>query len=115
DPQVRALVDSEAPVITIVAKSDIRHVERALRTTAEENLRMIGDTVRYLREHGREVILDAEHFFDGYRFDAEYAVAAIAAGLDAGAHVAVLCDTNGGMLPGWVHEIVTDVRSRVDG
>jgi len=115
DPQVRALVDSEAPVITIVAKSDIRHVERALRTTGEENLRMIADTVRYLREQDREVILDAEHFFDGYRYDAEYAVAAIRAGLDAGAHVAVLCDTNGGMLPGWVGEIVTDVRARVDG
>lgn len=115
DPQVRALVDSEAPVITIVAKSDIRHVERALRTTGEENLRMIADTVRYLREQDREVILDAEHFFDGYRYDAEYAVAAIRAGLDAGAHVAVLCDTNGGMLPGWVHEIVTEVRARLDG
>ena len=115
DPQVRALVDSEAPVVTIVAKSDIRHVERALRTSAEENLRMIADTVRYLREQGREVILDAEHFFDGYRFDRGYALSAVVAALEAGAEVAVLCDTNGGMLPGWVHEIVTDVRAQVDG
>ncbi len=115
DPQVRALVDSEAPVVTIVAKSDIRHVERALRTTAEENLRMIRETVRYLREQDREVILDAEHFFDGYRFDRDYALSAVATALEAGAEVAVLCDTNGGMLPGWVHEIVSDVRAQVDG
>src|SRR4051812_48047090 len=68
DPQVQALVDSLAPVVTLVAKSDIRHVERALRTTPEENLRMIVDTVEHLREHGRRVFLDAEHFFDGHRF-----------------------------------------------
>ncbi len=115
DPQVRALVDSEAPVVTIVAKSDIRHVERALRTTGEENLRMIAETVRYLKEQGREVFVDLEHFFDGYRFDAEYTLSAAAAAFDAGADVVVLCDTNGGMLPGWVTEIVTAVRGRVDG
>ena len=115
DPQVRALVDSEAPVVTIVAKSDIRHVERALRTTGEENLRMISESVRYLKEHGREVFVDLEHFFDGYRFDAEYTLSAAAAAFGAGADVVVLCDTNGGMLPGWVTEIVTAVRSRVEG
>ncbi|MEE6273009.1 citramalate synthase [Georgenia wangjunii] len=115
DPQVRALVDSGAPVITLVAKSDIRHVERALRTDGAENLRMIGDTVRYLRAADREVILDAEHFFDGYRFDPAYATAAIRTALEAGASVAVLCDTNGGMLPHWVGEIVTAVRAEVDG
>ena len=115
DPQVRALVDSEAPVVTIVAKSDIRHVERALRTTGEENLRMISETVRYLKEHDREVFVDLEHFFDGYRYDAGYTLSAARAALDAGADVIVLCDTNGGMLPGWVTEIVTEVRAAVDG
>src|SRR5690625_4269560 len=99
DTQVRALVDSEAPVITIVAKSDIRHVERALRTTGEENLRMISDTVRYLRDNDREVVVDLEHFFDGYRFDPAYTLSAAQAALDAGADVAVLCVTNGGMPP----------------
>ncbi|MFC4555680.1 citramalate synthase [Georgenia faecalis] len=115
DPQVRALVDSGAPVVTLVAKSDIRHVERALRTDGAENLRMIAETVRYLREADRDVILDAEHFFDGYRFDADYATAAIRTALDAGARVAVLCDTNGGMLPHWVGEVVAEVRGQVDG
>src|SRR5699024_7408762 len=115
DPQVRALVDSEAPVVTIVAKSDIRHVERALRTSGEENLRMIADTVRYLKEQQREVFVDLEHFFDGYRFDAGYAVSAARAALDAGADVVVLCDTNGGMLPTWVTEVVTAVRAAVTG
>ncbi|MEE6288952.1 citramalate synthase [Georgenia sp. MJ173] len=115
DPQVRALVDSEAPVITLVAKSDIRHVERALRTTGDENLRMIGDTVRYLCDQGREVFVDLEHFFDGYRYDAPYTLSAARAALEAGASVVILCDTNGGMLPAWVSEIVTAVRAQLDG
>src|SRR5690625_3350478 len=115
DPQVRALVDSEAPVVTIVAKSDIRHVERALRTTGEENLRLSAETGRYRTEHGREVFVDLEHFFDGYRFDPAYALSAARAALEAGADVAVLCDTNGGMLPSWVTEIVTEARGALDG
>src|SRR5690349_4566821 len=69
DPQVRALVDSLAPVVTLVAKSDVRHVEKALRTTPAENLAMIRDTVAFLVGEGRRVFLDAEHFFDGYRND----------------------------------------------
>src|SRR5690625_744767 len=115
DPQVRALLDSEAPVITLVAKSDIRHVERALRTSGEENLAMITDTVRYLTDAGRRVIIDVEHFFDGYRYDGAYALAAIEAAFTGGAETVVLCDTNGGMLPHWVTEIVTEVRRAVDG
>src|SRR5690625_1369226 len=95
DPQVRALLDSGAQVITLVAKSDIRHVERALRTTGEENLAMITDTVQFLVNQGRRVFLDAEHFFDGFRFNPEYTTSALQAALDAGAEVAVLCDTNG--------------------
>ncbi len=115
DPQVRALLDSEASVITLVAKSDIRHVERALRTNGEENLAMIADTVRHLREAGREVIVDVEHFFDGYRYDPGYALAAVEAAFRAGAATVVLCDTNGGMLPHWVAGIVAEVRSQTDG
>lgn len=115
DPQVRALLDSGAPVVTLVAKSDIRHVERALRTTGEENLAMIAETVAYLTDAGRRVFVDTEHFFDGYRFDAAYALRAVEAAFGAGAEVVALCDTNGGMLPSWVHEIVADVRARTDG
>ncbi len=113
DGQVRALLDSEAPVITLVAKSDIRHVERALKTTADENLAMIADTVAFLVGHDRRVLLDAEHFFDGYRFDPEYAVRALKAAADAGASTLVLCDTNGGMLPDDVARIVGEVSPLV--
>src|SRR5690625_1851391 len=113
DPQVRALLDSEAPVITLVAKSDIRHVERALRTTPEENLAMISDTVQFLVGEGRRVFLDAEHFFDGFRFNPEYTASAVKTAADAGAEVVVLCDTNGGMLPTWVSDVVHDLRERV--
>ena len=113
DPQVRALLDAEAPVVTLVAKSDIRHVERALRTTPAENLAMIADTVAFLVAEGRRVVLDAEHFFDGYRFDPAYAVEAVRTAFAAGAEVATLCDTNGGMLPDGVAEIVGEVRAAV--
>lgn len=109
DPQVRALLESEAPLITLVAKSDIRHVERALRTDGDENLAMVRETVEYLRGHGREVLVDMEHFFDGYRYDPSYARAVVQAAADAGARTVVLCDTNGGMLPSWVGEIVSAV------
>ncbi len=107
DPQVRALVDSLAPVVTLVAKSDVRHVERALRTTGAENLAMVRDTVAYLVSEGRRVFLDAEHFFDGYRADAGYAVEVVRAAIEAGAQVVALCDTNGGMLPAWMGEVVS--------
>lgn len=109
DPQVQALIDSQAPVITVVAKSDIRHVEQALKTTAAENLEMVHDTVKYLVDHGRRVFVDLEHFFDGYKTDPDYALAVVRESMNAGADVAVLCDTNGGMLPGGIHRIVSDV------
>jgi 2-isopropylmalate synthase len=112
DLQVRALVDSEAPVVTIVAKSDVRHVERALRTTLEENLAMVRDTVAFLRAAGRRVFVDCEHFFDGYRLDRDYGVRVLDAAAAAGADVGVLCDTNGGMLPMGVHDVVSDVIGR---
>ncbi len=112
DPQVHALLASGASVVTLVAKSDVRHVERALRTTPEENLAMVSDTVAHLVANGRRVFLDCEHFFDGYRFDRDYGLRVAEAAVTAGADVTVLCDTNGGMLPMWVERIVTEVRER---
>jgi 2-isopropylmalate synthase len=112
DPQVRALLESKAPVVTLVAKSDVRHVERALRTTLEENLAMVRDTVAFLRGEGRRVFLDCEHFFDGYKHDRDYGVRVLDAAAQAGADVGVLCDTNGGMLPMGVHDVVSDVQRR---
>jgi 2-isopropylmalate synthase len=109
DPQVKALLDSGAPVITLVAKSHDRHVELALRTTLDENLEMIRDTVSYLCGQGRRVFVDCEHFFDGYGADPEYATSVVRAAQQAGADVVVLCDTNGGMLPARVHTVVAAV------
>jgi 2-isopropylmalate synthase len=109
DPFVAALRDSGAGVVTLVAKSHDRHVELALRTTLEENLAMIRDTVTHLREEGQEVFLDAEHFFDGYRDNRDYALEVLRTAYDAGAEVIALCDTNGGMLPPWVGDVVNDV------
>jgi 2-isopropylmalate synthase len=111
DQQVRALLDSLAPVITLVAKSDVRHVEKALRTTPEENLAMVRDTVAFLCGEGRRVFLDAEHFFDGYRHDAAYAVEVVRTAVEAGAEVVALCDTNGGMLPTEIADVVHAVHA----
>jgi len=112
DQQVKALLDSRASVITLVAKSDVWHVERALRTTNEENLAMVRDTVAFLRAEGRRVFVDCEHFFDGYKHDSDYGVRVLEAALEAGADVGVLCDTNGGMLPMGISEVVAAVTSR---
>ncbi|MFF8954420.1 citramalate synthase [Streptomyces sp. NPDC014894] len=109
DPQVKALLDSGAQVITLVAKSHDRHVELALRTTLEENLEMVRDTVSHLRAQGRRVFVDCEHFFDGHRANPEYATAVVRAAADAGADVVVLCDTNGGMLPAQIQTVVAAV------
>ena len=112
DPQVRALLDSRAPVVCLVAKSDVRHVKEALRTTNEENLAMVRDTVAFLVGEGRRVFVDCEHFFDGYAHDPDYGVSLLRTAADAGASVGVLCDTNGGMLPMGIHRVVTDVLER---
>src|SRR6478735_5490007 len=109
DPLVAALRDSGAGVVTLVAKSHDRHVELALRTTLEENLAMIRDTVSHLKAEGQQVFLDAEHFFDGYRRNRDYALEVLRTAYDAGAEVIALCDTNGGMLPPWVSDVVHDV------
>ncbi len=109
DPLVAALRESGASVVTLVAKSHDRHVELALRTTLEENLAMVRDTVEHLRAEGQEVFLDAEHFFDGYRANRDYALEVLRTAAEAGAGVLALCDTNGGMLPTWVGDVVGDV------
>ncbi|MBZ4322952.1 citramalate synthase [Streptomyces huiliensis] len=109
DPQVAALIASGAPVVTVVAKAHDRHVELALRTTLDENLAMVRDTVAHLRAHGRRVFVDCEHFFDGHRANAAYATEVVRAAHEAGADVVVLCDTNGGMLPAQVAETVAAV------
>lgn len=111
DPLVAALRDSGASVVTLVAKSHDRHVELALRTTLAENLAMIRDTVEHLRAEGQRVFLDAEHFFDGYRANRSYALEVLRTAGDAGAEVVALCDTNGGMLPPEVADVVDDVVS----
>jgi 2-isopropylmalate synthase len=109
DPLVAALRESGASVVTLVAKSHDRHVELALRTTLEENLAMVRDTVEHLVAEGQRVFLDAEHFFDGYRANPGYAVEVLRAAAEAGAEVAALCDTNGGMLPPEVADVVGEV------
>src|SRR6266496_1441054 len=112
DPQVLALLASGAPVVTLVAKSDRRHIELALRTTVAEACAMVSDTVRFLVANGRRVFLDAEHFFDGYAHDPDCALRVLTAAVDGGADVAVLCDTNGGRLPLGVAETVSEVAAR---
>nr|WP_246330818.1 citramalate synthase [Saccharopolyspora hordei] len=112
DPQVRALLDSRAPVVTLVAKADRRHIERALRTDVAENCAMVADTVRFLVGAGRRVFVDAEHFFDGYAFDPDTALRVLESAVEAGADVVVLCDTNGGQLPLQLAETVGEVAAR---
>jgi 2-isopropylmalate synthase len=111
DTCLKALLDSQAPVITIVGKTWDLHVREVLNTTLDENLRMIADSVGYCRSQGREMIYDAEHFFDGYRANPEYALETLRAAEAAGASVVVLCDTNGGSLPEQVAKRVAAVRA----
>ncbi len=113
DPNLTALLEAETPVVTLVGKSSTLHVERVLGTIRDENLRMISESVGYVRRLGREVIYDAEHFFDGYRLDAEYALATLRAAAGAGADCIVLCDTNGGELPEVVEQRVHAVRDQL--
>src|SRR3990172_9535321 len=98
DPNLQELVRAETPVVTIFCKSWLLHVTEVLGATPSENLDMVADSVRFIVDHGRELIYDAEHFFDGYAADPAYAVATLRAARDAGARTLVLCDTNGGTL-----------------
>ncbi|MGH9101260.1 MAG: citramalate synthase, partial [Acidimicrobiales bacterium] len=110
DQVLGRLVAAGAPIACIVAKSWDLHVEEALRTTLDEAIAMVGDSVRHLREHGLRVFVDAEHFFDGWRRHRDFALRVLAAAEEAGAEALVLCDTNGGSLPDQVGEAVADVR-----
>ena len=113
DPNIRALLAAETPVTTIFGKSWLLHVTGVLGATAEENLQMIGESVAHLRGAGREVLYDAEHFFDGYKADAAYALATLRAAIDAGATTVVLCDTNGGCLTDEVAAMTRSVVSEI--
>ena len=113
DPQVQALLATRAPTCTIFGKASLTHVREVLRIASEENLRMIEETVRYLAQSGRRVIYDAEHFFDGYREDASYALESLRAAERGGAEVITLCETNGGALPWDVQETVASVIATI--
>ena len=115
DPNVRALLEAGTPAISIFGKSWDLHTTRVLGVSEDENLVLISETVERLKAHGKEVIYDAEHFFDGYRSNPAFALRTLEAAKKAGAEVLCLCDTNGGTLPGLLAEIVAEVRKRFDG
>jgi len=115
DPNVVALLEAGTPTISIFGKSWDLHTQRALGISEEENLKLISETVRHLKDHGKEVIYDAEHFFDGYRSNPAFALRTLEAASNAGADILCLCDTNGGTLTGQLSEIVSEVRKRFDG
>ena len=109
DPQVQMLLDAKTPVVTIVGKTWPLHVTEVFGVTLEENLAMIADTVAYLKSHGREVLYDAEHFFDSFKEDPDYSLKTVKAASDAGSDLIVLCETNGGALPEFVGEVTAKV------
>ena len=113
DPNMKALLSAETPVITVVGKSWDFHVTEALRTTLDENLKAIRETMEYLKKRTEQVFFDAEHFFDGYKRNPKYAMKTLSAARDGGADCLVLCDTNGGSLPSEVAKIVREVRKAI--
>ena len=115
DPNVRALLEAETPTVSIFGKSWDLHVKRALGIEEEENLKLISETVKHLKDAGREVVYDAEHFFDGYNANPDFALRTLEAAKSAGADILCLCDTNGGNLTHRIIEVVSEVRKRFDG
>src|SRR5512136_361542 len=113
DDQVRLLIEAQTPVVTIFGKTWLLHVKEVLRTTPDENLAMIGDTIRFLKDHGRFVVYDAEHSFDGFKDEPEYALATLQAAERGGANVVVLCDTNGGSIPDDVAGITRTIGAKL--
>src|SRR5204862_1440972 len=109
-----ALLASKAPVITIVGKTSDFHVTEVLRVSLEENIDMIRETILYLREMGRDVIYDAEHFFDGWKANPQYAAKTIQAAVEGGAMIVVMCDTNGGSMPEEVAAVTKEAAAAVD-
>ena len=114
DPGMKSLLESATPIITIVGKTSAFHVETVLGVSLDENLEMIGDTVNYLTSESREVFYDAEHFFDGWKLDADYSTQTLKAAIRGGATRLILCDTNGGTLPTEITSIVTEVIKSID-
>ena len=114
DELMRQILDAETPIVTIVGKTWLLHVTEVLRATPDENLAMIGDTIRFLKDHGKKVIYDAEHSFDGYKEEPEYALATWQAAEKAGAECIVLCDTNGGCLPGEIASITALAKNKLN-
>ena len=114
DTNIRALLDSQAPVCTVVGKTWTLHVTEVLRTTFEDNLRIIEQSLAFLKSQGRRVIYDAEHFFDGYKADPVYALETLKAAARGGAETLVLCDTNGGTMPWEITEIIRTIKGEVD-
>ena len=114
DPNIRVTVGSGTPVVCVVGKAWDLHVKEALRTTLDENIKMVGDTMKYLKRHFDEVFFDAEHFFDGFKRAPKYALRVLEAAAEGGADCLVLCDTNGGCLPDEVGQIVVQVRDAID-
>jgi 2-isopropylmalate synthase len=114
DANLAALLEANTPAVSIFGKTWLMHVEEALKISPAENLERIFISVRFLKSHGKEVIYDAEHFFDGYRDDPKYALSTLEAAHAAGADALVLCDTNGGSLPHFVREVVKVVTSKFD-
>jgi 2-isopropylmalate synthase len=110
DPGMRALLEAQTPAVTLVGKSSEYQVKTILAVSLEENVQMIGDSVRLMRQAGRQVVYDAEHFFDAFKANPEYAIATLLAAQEAGASVLVLCDTNGGTMPELIAEAVTAVK-----
>lgn len=114
DTNLKALLEAHTPVVTVVGKSSPFQVKEILRTDPDENLAMIAESIAWLKEHNREVIYDAEHFFDGFHEDPEYSLKTLIAAQTAGANTLVLCDTNGGTLPSSIQTIVKQVQHEVD-
>jgi len=114
DPSVLALVEAGTPAVSIFGKSWNLHTERALNVTEEQNLVLISETVKFMKDHGKEVIYDAEHFFDGYNANADFALRTLAAAAEAGADLLCLCDTNGGNMPDRIAAVVDEIRRRFD-
>ena len=114
DATLRTLIEAQTQTITIFGKSWTLHVTEALRTTLETNLQLIQDSVAYLCSQDREVVYDAEHFFDGYKADGEYAIETLLAAQDGGAGILVLCDTNGGTMPTEMRDILAAVGDRIN-
>ena len=115
DANLNALLSAQTPAVTVFGKSWDLHVEQVMNNTLAENLAMIRDSVDYIKQSGREVIYDAEHFFDGYKNNKDYALQTLSAALDGGTDFIVLCDTNGGTLPFEINSIITALQKEIPG